>query len=39
MILLLYVDDPFFTGEDEFIVDAKRIISTQFDMKYLGVIH
>ena len=39
MILLLYVDDMFLTGEDELITDAKRRIIVEFEMKYLGMMH
>ena len=39
VILLLYVDDMFLTGEDELIVDAKRKLSTEFEMKDLGMMH
>ena len=38
-MLLLYVDDLFFTGEDELIVDAKMNLSTEFEMKDLGMMH
>ena len=39
MILLLYVDDMFLTGVDELISYAKRRISAEFEMKYLGMMH
>ena len=39
MMLLLYVDDLFLTRVKELIVDAKRKISTRFEMKYLGMMH
>ena len=39
VMLLLYVDDLFLTREDELIVDAKRNLATEFDMKYLGMMH
>ena len=39
MILLLYVDDLFLTGELELIKDARRKISIEFEMKYLGMMH
>ena len=39
MMLLLYVDDLFLTGEDELIEDAKRRLATEFKMKYLGMMH
>ena len=38
-MLLLYVDDLFLTGENELIVDAKRKLATEFDMKDLGMMH
>ena len=39
MMVLLYVDDMFLTGEDELIEDAKRRLDTDFEMKYLGMMH
>ena len=39
MMLLLYVDDLFVIGYDELIVDAKRKLATEFEMKYLGMMH
>ena len=39
MILLLYVNDLFLTGENELIVDAKRRLATEFEMKVLGMMH
>ena len=39
MIFLPYVDDLFLTGEDELIVDEKRKLATEFEMKYLGMMH
>ena len=39
MILLMYVDDTFVTGEDGLIVDTKRKLDTEFKMKDLGMIH
>ena len=39
MILLLYVDDLFLTGEDKVIEDAKRNLAIEFNMKYLGMMH
>ena len=38
VILLLYVDDMFPTGEDELIADAKRRLVAEFNMKDLGMI-
>ena len=39
MILLLYVDDLFVTGMDGLIVDIKRKLATEFEMKDLGMMH
>ena len=39
MILLLYVDDLFVTGEDGLIADTKRNLATEFKMKHLGMMH
>ena len=39
MILLLYVDDLFITGMDELIVDTKRKLVVEFEMKDLGMMH
>ena len=39
MILLLYVDDLFVTGEDGLIVDTKRELAAEFKMKDLGMMH
>ena len=39
MILLLYVDDLFVTGEDGLIVDMKRKLAAEFKMKDLGMMH
>ena len=39
MILVLYVDDPFVTGEDGLIVDTKRKLAAEFEMKDLGMMH
>ena len=39
MMLLLYVDDLFLTGEDELIVDAKRMLAIEFEIKDLGMMH
>ena len=36
---MLYVDDLFLTGVDELIVDVKRKLSTEFEMKDLGMMH
>ena len=39
MILLLYVDDLFLTGDEELIVDSKRKLTAEFEMKDLGTMH
>ena len=39
MILLLYVDDLFVTGTDGLIVDVKRKLAAEFEMKDLGMMH
>ena len=39
MILLLYVDDLFVIGMDGLIVDTKRKLVTEFEMKDLGMMH
>ena len=36
VILLLYVDDLFLTGEEKLIVDCKRKLAAEFEMKDLG---
>ena len=39
MILLLYVDDLFVTGEDRLIAETKRKLAAEFEMKDLGMMH
>ena len=39
MILLLYVDDLFLTGEEGLIKDARRILATKSEMKDLGMMY
>ena len=39
MILLLYVDDLFVTGEDGLIADTKRKLTAEFEMKDLVMMH
>ena len=39
MILLLYVDDLFVIGMDGLIVDTKRNLAAEFEMKDLGMMH
>ena len=37
VMLLLYVDDPFLTGKEELIKDARRKLVVEFEMKDLGM--
>ena len=39
IILLLYVDDLFLTGEDKLITDCKKKLAAEFEMKDLGLMH
>jgi hypothetical protein len=39
LIFVLYVDDLFLIGEEHQIVQCKREITFQFEMKYLGLMH
>jgi hypothetical protein len=39
VILLLYVDDLFLTGANPLIIQCKKEISIEFDMKDLGLMH
>jgi hypothetical protein len=39
VILLLYVDDLFRTGEENLITDCKKKLVAEFEMKDLGVMH
>ena len=39
MILLLYVDDLFLTGEEKLILDSKINLTAKFEMKDLGMMH
>jgi hypothetical protein len=39
MILVLYVDDLFITGEEHMIAQNKRELSAEFEMKDLGIMH
>ena len=34
LILLLYVDDLFFTGEDKSIIECKKRLAAEFKMKH-----
>jgi hypothetical protein len=39
VILLLYVDDLFITGEKSLIIQCKKELASEFDMKDLGLMH
>ena len=39
IILTLYVDDIFLTGEEKIIDECKRELTSEFEMKYLGIMH
>jgi hypothetical protein len=39
VILLLYVDDLFLTGEEKLIVECKQRLAAEFEMKDLGLMH
>jgi hypothetical protein len=39
MILLLYVDDLFLTGVEKLIIECKRKLIAEFEMKDLGLMH
>jgi hypothetical protein len=39
VILLLYVDDLFLTGEESLIIQCKKELASEFDMKDLGLMH
>ena len=39
LILVLYVDDLFLTGEEHLIDKCKRELATEFEMKDLGLLH
>jgi hypothetical protein len=39
MILLLYVDDLFMTGVEPLIIKCKRELSSEFNMKDLGLMN
>jgi hypothetical protein len=39
MILFLYVDDLFLTGEENLITKCKKRLASEFEMKDLGLMH
>lgn len=39
LILVLYVDDLFMTGSEPLILQCKRELASEFEMKYLGLMH
>ena len=39
VILFLYVDDLFLIGNEKQIVECKKNINEEFEMKYLGLMH
>jgi hypothetical protein len=39
VILLLYVDDLFLTGAEPLIIQCKKGLDIEFDMKDLGLMH
>jgi hypothetical protein len=39
VILLLYVDDLFLTGAESLITQCKKELASEFDMKYLSIMH
>jgi hypothetical protein len=39
VILLLYVDDLFLTGEEKIIIECKKKLISEFEMKDLGLMH
>jgi hypothetical protein len=39
VILLLYVDDLFLTGEENLITECKKRLTSEFEMKDLGLMH
>jgi hypothetical protein len=38
-ILLLYVDDLFLTGEENLIIDCKKKLVAEFEIKDIGLMH
>jgi hypothetical protein len=39
VILLIYVDDLFLTAEENIIIECKKRLTSEFEMKYLGLMH
>jgi hypothetical protein len=39
VILLLYVDDLFLTGEENLIIECKKRLTSEFEMKDLVLMH
>ena len=39
LILVLFVDDLFLTGEEQLIAQCKRELTSEFEMKDLGLMH
>ena len=39
VILFLYVDDMFLTGEEKLILDSKSKLAVEFEMKDLSMMH
>ena len=39
IILLLYVDDLFLTGEENLIIECKKKLDAEFEMKDLSIMH
>jgi hypothetical protein len=39
VILLMYVEDLFLTGEEKLIIDCKKKLDAKFEMKDLGLMH
>jgi hypothetical protein len=39
LILLLYLDDLFLTGANPVIIQCKKELATEFDMKNIGLMH
>jgi hypothetical protein len=39
LIVVLYVDDLFLTGDEQLIADCKANLAVEFEMKDLGLMH